>query len=152
MFKAIAKFWNGLPPAGKVAVGLGVAYGTYKGVKYFRSRIAHVPLPTGGLGIPVAGYTNTGTPIPWNPAPVVEAQYGAMDGGGSFSGTKDEAWTLLLNLPTADMLTAVYNAFNADPRAEGDSLTQWIRDEIYYDYISGVKAAVLAKLTGAGLN
>ncbi len=152
MFKKIAKFWNGLPAPLKIGVAVGGVYVGYRTVKFFRGRIAHVPLPTGGMGIPVTGYTPSGTPIPWNPAPIVEANFSAMSGLGTFSGTKDDAWNLIIQLPSVDMLTATYNAFNADSRANGDSLTQWIRDENYYDYFSGVKEAVLNKLTAAGLN
>lgn len=151
MFKEIAKIWKKLPTGGKIAVGGVAAFGLYKGVKFFRSRIAHVPLPTGGMGIPVTGYSPNGSPIAWSPAGLVDQLYSAMSGLGTFSGTKDEVWQQIINLPSADMLTATYNAFNHDSRSEGESLTQWIDNENYYDYLSGVKAATLAKLRAANL-
>lgn len=151
VWKKISNFWNGLPTGGKVVVGAVATYGTYKGVKYLRSRNRFVPLPNGGTGIPVTGYDGNGQPVSWSPVGLVDELYSAMSGLGTFTGTKDAVWTKIIQLPTNDMLTATYNSFNQDKRAGGETLTQWIDNEYYYDYFSGVKDDVLAKLRGAGL-
>lgn len=152
IFNRVGKAWNSLPGPLKIVAGGLVIWGGYKAVKALRSRITPKPLPNAGQGIPVVGYTQTGQPVSWSPAKIVEDNFSAMTGLGTFSGTKDEAWKEIINLPSADMLTATYNAFNSDPRSGGETLTQWIDSEYYYDYFSGVKDQVLSKLRGAGLN
>ena len=147
---AILETWNKFPtPLKYVTAGIAI-YGTYKGVKYLRNRIPAAQLPAGGAGIPTVGYTQTGQAIAWDPKPMSDQLYNAMSGLFTTSGTKDEAWTALIQLPTNDMLTAVYNQFNKD-HGNGTTLTAWIDDEYYYDYFTGVKVQALNKLRGAGL-
>ena len=115
-----------------------------------RNKPAPIPLPAGGAGIPTTGYNAQGQPIAWSPQPLSNELYSAMNGLGTFSGTKDEAWSKLAQLPTPDMVTAVYNDFN-NRYGNGETLTQWIRNEVYYDYLTGVRDATLAKLALLGL-
>lgn len=133
----------------QVGVAAGAAFLVYKGVQ-FLMRPAPVPLPAGGAGIPVVGYGPGGMAIAWSPAPLSNELNAAMNGLFTFTGTKDEAWSKLLQLPTPDMVTAVYNDFNAR-HGGGSTLTQWIRDEIYYDPFTGVRDATLARLALLGL-
>lgn len=96
-----------------------------------------VTYPEGGNGIPLG----------WSPVPLVDELFDVMDGGLTFSGTKDEAWKKLRDLATGDMVTAVYSGFNQKHFSKGDgTLTQWIRDENNYDWTSGVKESTLARL------
>lgn len=98
---------------------------------------------------PQIQYPQGGSSIPagWSPVPLIEQLYSAMDGGSTLTGTKDTAWQAVLDLPTDEMIIAVYNGFNQKYYGEGDgTLTQWIRDERWYDYTSGVKSALLKKL------
>lgn len=151
MPKAVKKYWNNAPPLVKyAAIGAG-AYFLYKAVKWIRNRPTTYNLPAGGAGIPTTGYTPTGQPIAWNPKPLSDQLFNAMSGLFTTSGTKDEAWKALINLPTNDMLTAVYNQFNTD-HGEGETLTTWIDSEYYYDYFTGVKDQALSRLRAAGLN
>jgi len=151
MSNAIADAWKQVP--GPVKIGLGVVVGVlvYKKAKAFINRPPHIPLPNGGYGLPVTGTDASGNAVLWSPDSLATELYNVMSGGGTFSGTKDEAWLKLYNLPTADMITHVYNKFNSQYGA-GDSLTTWIDDEYYYDYLSGVKSMVLGKLRGLNLN
>jgi len=65
----------------------------------------------------------------------------------TLSGTKDAVWKRLYDLPTDDMVVAVYSAFNQKYFNKGKgTLTQWIRDEWYYDYTTGVKEKALDRL------
>lgn len=83
----------------------------------------------------------------FNPNILAEELFNAMDGFFSLSGTKDAAWRKLYELPTNNMVIAVYNAFNQKYGSKGKgSLTQWIADENYYDYLTGMKAKVLNRL------
>lgn len=75
--------------------------------------------------------------------------YDAMKDWNTFTGTKDDAWKTLIGLSDAQ-IKAVYLYFNAR-YGEGDTLTQWIKDENYYDYISGVKQLTLDKLANLNL-
>lgn len=141
------KFFNWFErqhPIAQVGMIAGAGYGVTQLVKAFKSAPA-VQLPAGGAGLPVTGYNAQGQAIAWDPRPLSDELYSAMSGLGTFSGTKDEAWSKLANLPTPDMVTAVYNDFNAR-HGDGSTLTQWIRDEYYYDYFTGVRDATLAKL------
>lgn len=83
----------------------------------------------------------------FNPNILADELYNAMSGLFVLTGTKDAAWRKLYELGTDNMVIAVYNAFNKKygPKGKG-SLTQWIRDEIYYDVFSGMKGKVLQRL------
>jgi len=91
-------------------------------------------------------------PAGWSPLPLVEQLHDVMAGAFTGSGSKDEAWLKLYNLPTGDMIRAVYKAFNEKYFADGHgTLTQWIRDENFYDYLTGVKEKLLEKLSSLNL-
>jgi hypothetical protein len=103
---------------------------------------------------PEVHYPNGGNDIPpsWSPVPLVDELYDVMSGLFTFSGTKDVTWTKLKDLPTDDMVAAVYSGFNQKYFGEGKgTLTQWIRDEKNYDWISGVKDATLSRLAKINL-
>lgn len=83
----------------------------------------------------------------FNPNTLAEELFNAMDGPFTLSGTKDTAWRKLYELGTDNMVIAVYNAFNKKYGDKGNgSLTQWIKDETFYDYLSGMKNKVLTRL------
>lgn len=83
----------------------------------------------------------------FNPNILAEELHRVMDSNFTLTGTKDAAWKKLLNLGTDNMIIAVYNTFNKRYASESKgSLTQWIDDEVYYDYLSGVKKKTLDKL------
>lgn len=83
----------------------------------------------------------------FNPNVLAEELFTVMDGMLTLSGTKDAAWRKLFELGTDNMVIAVYNAFNAKYGTRGKgSLTQWINDENYYDFLSGMKGKVLNRL------
>ena len=73
-----------------------------------------------------------------------------MGGLFTLTGTKDDAWLQVANIPTNDMLTSLYNYFNSK-FGNGKTLTQWINDEYYYDILSGVKQKTLQRLADAQL-
>ncbi|MFD2581503.1 hypothetical protein ACFSR6_03315 [Pedobacter vanadiisoli] len=82
----------------------------------------------------------------FNPNILAEELFNVMDGLFTLSGTKDAAFRKLYELPTDNMVIAVYNAFNSKYGSKGDgSLTKWINDEYYYDAF-GYKNKVLARL------
>ncbi len=98
---------------------------------------------------PVVKYPHNGEDIPpsWSPEPLADELHDVMGGLFTLTGTKDTAWTKLKDLPTDEMVIAVYSAFNQKYyKEQKGSLTQWIKDENYYDYTSGVKAATLERL------
>ena len=116
---------------------------------YYRGRKA-------GKGfIPDAPYINGSASIPkgFNPNILADKLYEVMSGLFTLSGHKDAAWKQLIDLQTDDMVIAVYNAFNDKygPKGKG-TLTQWIADEKYYDFTTGVKSRVLLKLKSLRLN
>lgn len=83
----------------------------------------------------------------FNPNTLAEQLYQAMSGLFTLSGTKDAAWRKLYELGTDNMVIAVYNAFNTKYGSKGKgSLTQWIKDETYYDYLTGVRGKALTRL------
>lgn len=92
-------------------------------------------------------------PKGWSPLPIVEKLHDLMGGFlPAMSGTMDDAWKELRDLPTDDMVKAVYNAFNQKYFGSGSgTLTAWIRGVSYYDYFSGVKSSLLARLQNLGL-
>lgn len=102
---------------------------------------------------PQVDYPEGGEEIPanWSPVPLADELKDVMK-GWAFTGTKDATWIKLRDLPTDEMVIAVYNAFNQKYFSLGyGTLTQWIRDEWYYDYFTGVKDAVLARLQNLNL-
>lgn len=103
----------------------------------------------GGTNNPVVPPLPTNDELKNQVLSVSKLLYDAMKDWNTFSGTKDDAWKTLLALPDAQ-IGAVYIYFNAKYGA-GDSLTQWIKDENYYDYASGVKQLVLDKLSNLNL-
>ena len=149
--KKITDTFNRLPMVAQIAIVGAVGFGIWKGIKWLRNRPTTYNLPQGGSGIPVTGYTPTGQPIAWNPEPLVDELHDVMSGLFTLTGSKDAAWQKLINLPSNDMLTATYNRFNTK-WGDGNTLTQWIRDENYYDYFTGVKDQAINRLTSAGLN
>ena len=142
---------NKLPIVAQIAILGAAGYIVYRSVKWIRNRPTTYNLPTGGQGIPTVGYTPAGQPIAWNPEPLVDELHYVMDGLFTLSGTKDAAWNKLIQLPSPDMLTAVYNRFNTK-WGDGSTLTQWLRDEYYYDFTTGVRDQAINKLETAGLN
>lgn len=144
--------FNKLPIVAQIAIVGFAGYGIYRGIKYLsKPRPQQYPLPAGGAGIPTVGYTPTGQPITWNPEPLVDELHDVMDGLFTFSGTKDATWLKLAQLPSNDMVTAVYNRFN-QKWGDGDTLTQWIRDEYWTDVAGNGKQSALDRLTSLGLN
>lgn len=84
----------------------------------------NVSYPNGGQGIPSG----------WNPTPLAKELHQVMDGLLTLSGTKENAFKKLLTLPTDDMFTAVYSAFNQLYFSKGyGTLREWINDEKYTD-------------------
>jgi hypothetical protein len=108
------------------------------------------PLPTGGGGMPIVSYNPSGQPTYWNPAPISTELFNVMDGLFTLSDEKSAAFLRLAELPTPDMVVAVYNHFNTN-YGEGETLTQWINDEYYYDWTTDGKSLALAKLSSLGL-
>lgn len=109
----------------------------YKGKKSGAINIPDAPYPDGTQGIP-AGF---------NPNVLADELHSVMSGLFTLSGTKDKTWRKLLDLPTNDMVVAVYNTFNSKYGGLGKgSLTNWINDEYYYDFASGIKTKVLQRL------
>jgi hypothetical protein len=95
---------------------------------------------------------NAEIPAGWNPTALADELHDVMDGGATATGTKDDAWRKLADLPTDDMVKAVYSAFNQKYFGEGNgTLTQWIRDERWYDFFSGIKDRALGRLTKLSL-
>jgi hypothetical protein len=91
-------------------------------------------------------------PMGWNAVALADELKDVMTGLFTMSGTKDKAWRKLAELPTDDMVKAVYSAFNQKYFADGKgTLTQWIRDEKYYDYLSGIRNLALTRLAQLGL-
>jgi len=98
-----------------------------------------VQYPHGGSGIPAG----------WSPDALATELHDVMDGLFTMPVTKNEVWKKLYNLPTIDMMVAVYNAFGQKYFKEGNgTLTDWIRGEVYYviTMAGGIKEALLAKL------
>ncbi len=86
-------------------------------------------------------------PSGWRPEPLADELHQVMDESFTLTGTKDKAWQKLIDLPTNDMVRAVYNAYNDLYFEEGyGTLTEWIKDEGYYDYTSGVKDKAIERL------
>lgn len=144
----LKQIWKGLPPIVKGFVLLGGGFLAYRGIKQFLNKPQTITLPQGGSGLPVTGYTPQGTPIVWNPRSLSQELFDAMDGVFTLTGTKEQAFSKVANLPTNDMLTALYNDFN-NQFGKGETLTQWIDNE-WSDW-SDQRTAALAKLRAANL-
>jgi len=98
---------------------------------------------------PQVQYPQGGSQIPsgWSPIPLADELHDVMDGLFTLSGTKNKAFKKVLDLPTDEMKIAVYNAFNQKYFNQGHgTLTQWLRDENYYDYIINYKQQLIDKL------
>ena len=98
---------------------------------------------------PQVNYPKGGNDIPkgWNPEILAKKLYNSMKGVFSTASAKEKVWSELLLLPTDEMLIAAYNAFNQLYFKEGKgTLTDWIRDEFYFNVIGSVKGDVLNRL------
>jgi len=146
----IKKFISDLPPLVKGAILLGGGFIVYRGIKKIINQPKPIVLPQGGAGLPVVGNTPTGAPVFWNPATLSKDLYNVMSGLFTLSGTKDQVWTKLAELPSGDMVTAVYNHFNTN-YGEGETLTDWIKSELWYDITGSGKDMALARLASLNL-
>ncbi|MBC8051878.1 MAG: hypothetical protein H7Y13_02320 [Sphingobacteriaceae bacterium] len=109
----------------------------------------------GKILIPDAPYIHgkEGLPKGFNPNILADKLYEVMSGFFTMSGYKDEAWKQLIDLSTDDMVIAVYNAFNDKYGNKGKgSLTQWISDEYYYDFVTNYKNKAVNRLKSLRLN
>lgn len=98
---------------------------------------------------PQVNYPKGGKDIPagWDPEVLAKKLYSVMKGLFTTARPKEEAWGELSALPTDEMVIAVYNTFNQLYFSKGDgTLTDWIRDESYYDPFFSVKDEVLKRL------
>ena len=68
-----------------------------------------------------------------------------MDGLFTASGTKDDTFLKLAQLPSDDMVTAVYNYFNTK-YGDGKSLTDWINSEWWTNITGSGKEEALNRL------
>jgi hypothetical protein len=143
-----------LPVTAKIGIVVGVGvlgFFLYKKIKKKLAMLPPVfPLPTGGGGMPVVSYNTQGEPTFWNPAPLSNELFNVMDGLFTLSGTKNDVFLKFAQLPTNDMAVAVYNNFNQN-FGGGETLTQWINDEYWVDFLAEGKSLALAKLQALGL-
>ena len=143
-----------LPITAKIGIVVGTGILGFIIYKKIKKKTAMLPpvfeLPTGGGGMPVVSYNTQGEPTFWNPAPLSAELFDVMDGLFTLDGTKSSVFLKFAQLPTPDMAVAVYNHFNTN-YGEGETLTQWINDEYYYNYFGTGKSLALAKLQSLGL-
>lgn len=143
-----------LPITAKIGIVAGVGilgFFLYKKIKKkFAMLPPTFPLPANGGGMPIVSYNPQGEPTFWNPATISTELFDAMDGLFTLSGTKNEIFLKFAQLPTGDMAVSVYNHFNQN-FGKGQTLTQWINDEYWYDYFGNGKELALAKLQALGL-
>lgn len=143
-----------LPITAKIGIAVGVGVLGFFLFKKFKKKFAMLPpvfpLPTGGGGMPIVSYDDKGLPTFWNPAPLSTELFDVMDGLFTLSGTKNDVFLKFAQLPTNDMAVAVYNHYNQN-FGDGETLTQWINDEYWYDYLGDGKQLALAKLQALGL-
>jgi hypothetical protein len=132
----------------KTAFYIGLAllviaiYFYFKGKKDGRLNIKDAPYIHGSEGIPKG----------FNPNILADEIYTVMNGLFTLTGTKDKTFSKVLGLQTDDMIIAVYNAFNDKYGKEGKgTLTQWVNDEVYYDFTSGIKKQLINKLNSLRL-
>ena len=147
----LKKLFADLPPLVKGAILLGGGFIVYRGIKKIINQPDPIKLPQGGAGLPVVGNTTTGAPVFWNPATLSKDLHAVMSGLFTLSGTKDQVWTKLGELPSGDMVTAVYNHFNTN-YGEGETLTDWIKAELWYDITGSGKDLALARLASLNLS
>jgi hypothetical protein len=146
MRKNLFSQFKELPTLLQIAIVGGAYYGIYRGIKFLRNRPTVKPLPTGGQGIPATGYDSQGNPVAWSPQNISDQLFSALDGLFTPPHIKLAAVNRLYQLPTPDMLTAVYNDFNSR-YGDGDTLTQWIKDELPFPG----QSEAISKLQSAGL-
>ena len=143
-----------LPVTAKIGIAVGVGvlgFFLYKKIKKKLAMLPPVfPLPTGGGGMPVVSYNPQGEPTFWNPAPLSNELFNVMDGLFTLSGTKNDVFLKFAQLPTNDMAVAVYNNFNQN-FGGGETLTQWINDELWTDVGGNGKDLALQRLSSIGL-
>tara|TARA_R110000868_G_scaffold107789_1_gene294800 strand:+ start:289 stop:741 length:453 start_codon:yes stop_codon:yes gene_type:complete len=143
-----------LPITAKIGLTIGVGVLGFFLYKKLKKKLAFLPpvfpLPTNGGGMPIVSYNTQGEPTYWNPATISTELFNAMDGLFTLSGTKNDIFLKFAQLPTGDMATAVYNHYNQN-FGKGETLTQWINDEYWYDYLGNGKQLALAKLQALGL-
>jgi len=147
----LKKLFAFLPPHVKVAILLVCCFNVYCVIKKIINQPDPIKLPQGGAGLPVVGNTSTGAPVFWNPATLSKDLYNVMSGLFTLSGTKDQVWTKLAELPSGDMVTAVYNHFNTN-YGEGETLTDWIKSELWYDITGSGKDLALSRLASLNLS
>lgn len=141
----VKETWQSLPGWGKVLIVTGGGYLAYHGIKKIIKKPPPKNLPQGGNGLPVVSYSNTGAPVFWNPQPLAKGLHDVMAGLFTLSGTKDEQWTKLAELPSDDMVVSVYNYFNKN-YGEGETLTAWIKAENWYDIFGSGRDLALNRL------
>lgn len=101
-----------------------------------------VVYPQGGEGVPAG----------WSPTPLVTKLYNTMSGFNIDKLSRDQTWIELANLPTDDMVVAVYSVFNQLHFKEGEgTLTEWINDESTLGWPSGPKNLALKRLSQLNL-
>lgn len=100
---------------------MGVGVLAYLGLRKLFAPTIRPPRITGGKG--------TGIPAGWSPFPLAAQLHNEME-GINWGGLDHRSWITLSDLPTDDMVVAVYKAFNQQYFNEGDgTLTKWITDE-----------------------
>lgn len=148
--KILKNIYTEQPPGVKLLIIAGTSFVSYRLIKKLINKPKREKLPQGGAGLPVVSTNTDGTPIYWNPAPMAAELFNVMDGLFTGSATKDATFTKLAQIPSNDMLTAVYNYFNSK-YGDGKSLTTWIKDEWFTDITGSGKELALQKLEIAGL-
>lgn len=147
----VVRTWDSFPGWAKFVTAGAVVYGGYRVVKSFTRRPPPANVNTAGL--PIVGYSPSGVPALWNGNALANKLHDVMDGFATLTTTKDDAWQDLIDLPTDEMVKQTYNEFNRlYSKDKDDTLTQWIKDENYYDYFSGVKEKAIRRLTTLNLN
>lgn len=119
---------------------VGVGFWLYRNKEKF---IPEKPLPNGGKTLPTK----------WNYSPnaLADELYDVMSGAFTLSRTKEDAWTKVLNLPNDEAIVLTYNIFNKKYGQKGQgTLTQWIADEMIYDWGASVKNKLIVKLRSLG--
>jgi hypothetical protein len=142
----VYNFYKDLPQWAKgvsVVIILGItalaSFGIYK---HFKNAPPKVIYPNNGLGIPAG----------WDASILARKLHDAMKGVFTMTGTKDVAFLELYNLGTDDMFAAVYDTYNQLYMSEGDgTLRQWINDEQWTDFTTGVKDKVNERFERLGL-
>lgn len=107
-----------------VATGLVVGVGVlaFFGLRKLFAPSVRPPQIRGGKG--------RGIPQGWSPYPLAARLKNDMT-GINWRGLEPRSWIVLIELPTDDMVIAVYEAFNEQYFNEGEgTLTEWIRNEM----------------------